>query len=45
MFGFRKIWGKENKKEKWKERKNEGKLKIDLKLINYFYMFLQTHLT
>ena len=28
-----------NKEEKWKERKNERK-KMDLKLINYFYILL-----
>ena len=25
MFGSHKIWGKENTKEKYKERKSEGK--------------------
>ena len=25
MFGFQKNWGKENKKEKWKEIKSEEK--------------------
>ena len=31
--------GKENKEQ----RKSEEKLKIDPKLINYFYTFFQTH--
>ena len=34
------MQGKENKKEKEKKSK-----KIDLKLINYFYMLFQTHFT
>ena len=44
MFGsekvWRKMWGKENREEKQKERK-----KKDLKLINYFYVLLQTFFT
>ena len=34
---------KENKEEKSKEINIEGKNKIDLKSINYFYTVLQTH--
>ena len=34
---WRKMWGKENKEKKYKEKK------IGLNLINYFYMLLQTH--
>ena len=29
-----------NKMKKWKKRKNEEKYKIDLKLINHFYILL-----
>ena len=46
---FGKVWGKmlgkENREEKKKRRESKGKLKIDLKLINYFYVILQTQFT
>ena len=38
MFGFKKIRGKENREENWKERKKKKKKK-DSNLINYFYIF------
>ena len=37
---FQKCERKKNKKKKWKKRKNEEKYKIDLKLINHFYILL-----
>ena len=45
MFGFEnfEVKYKKNKIER-KSRKKE-KEKIDLKSINYFYVFFQTHLT
>ena len=49
MFGSQKIggkiWGKENREKKLRERKSERKQKVCSKSINYFYMFFQTHLT
>ena len=39
------MLGKENREEKKKRRESKGKLKKDLKLINYFYIILQTHFT
>ena len=47
MFGSRKLEGKcERKKIERKSRRKEKvkeNKKIDLNLINYFYMFFQTH--
>ena len=50
MFDFKKklrkkCEGKEIKINKLEKRKNKEKEKINLKLINYFYMLFQIHST
>ena len=39
MLGFRKIWGKENKEEKWNKIKNKINSKIN-KLFLYIFLNL-----
>ena len=43
MFGFRKIWGKCEEKKIY--IKVEEKYKVNLKSINYLYIFLQIYFT